>query len=256
MKQILYMLGIVASIIAVSCLIGLVVALPNPHSLSGRVYDSIGNPIESVEITLTNERTSAQLHVQTNEWGEYQQDAYNFAGSYKEGDRVLYYVRYKDYILEEYKTMDIHKGGTKLDFMYPFSLGFVTPKGSYPSVAGTHKGTITTKVDVYVTTMETRACEGTGGHTESIIITNGKDTWKTTWNSYNSDYDTLEFDTTFTLEKDVVYNYTIITGSYPQIIHVDRLEVPAGVITCDSFIDTNGASYWNWIPSIRLGVEI
>ena len=256
MKQILYMLGIVASIIFVSCIIGLVIALPNPHSLSGRVYDTIGNPISNVEITINYERREAQLNVTTNQWGEYQEDAYNFANGYRDGDILDYIVRYKDYELTKTVTIDISKGGTKLDFAFPFSLGFVTPKGSYPSVAGTHTGTITPNRDILVSVLETRACEGTGGHTKSIRITNGKEIWLATWNGYKGDYGTLEFDIPFTLEKDVVYNYTIVTGSYPQIIHIDRLEVPAGVITCDKFVDVNGAIFWNWIPSIRLGEKI
>jgi hypothetical protein len=256
MKQILYLLGIVASIIFISCLIGLVVALPNPHSLSGRVYDNIGNPISNVDITINYEQREAQLQVTTNEWGEYQQDAYNFANGYRDGDTLDYTVKYKDYELTESTTIDISKGGTKSDFTFPFSLGFITPRGSYPSVAGAHKGTITPSHDISVTILETRACEGTGGHAKRTRITNSKDVWEATWNGYNSEYDTLEFETVFALESGVTYNYTIVTGSYPQIIHADRLEVPAGVITCDSFVDANGIVYVDWIPSIRLGEEI
>ena len=251
------MLGIVVSIIAISCLIGLVVALPNPHSLSGRVYDSIGNPVGSAEIVITNERTGSQLYMQTNKLGEYQEDAYNFANGYKDSDVIKYYARYKNGA-QIYKDtiIDISKGGTKLDLSFAFSLGFVTAKGSYPSVAGTHNGTITPTCDIVVDRLETRACEGTGGHTNRITITNDKDVWETTWNGYEGDYGTLEFESTFTLEAGVVYNYTIVTGSYPQIIHVDHLEVPAGVITCDSFVDDNGKVYKEGIPSIRLGEEI
>lgn len=256
MKQILYLLGIVASIIAVSCLIGLVHALPNPHSLSGRVYDNIGNPVENVDITINYKQREAQIQVTTNEWGEYQQDAYNFANGYRDGDTLDYTVKYKGYELTESTTIDISKGGTKLDFTFPFSLGFVTPKGSYPSIAGTHKGTITPSHDISVSILKTRACESTGGHTKSIKITNGKDIWAATWNGYNGEYGTLEFETVFTLEAGIVYNYTMVTGSYPQIIHVDRLEVPAGVITCDSFVDVNGKVYKEGIPSVRLGEDI
>ena len=254
MKQILYMLGIV---IVVSCLIGLVVALPNPHSLSGRVYDSIGNPVKGVEIVVTNERTGAQLYMVTNEFGEYQQDAYNFAGSYKDSDTIKYYARYKNGAkIYNDAIIDVAKGGTKIDLLFVFSMGFVTPRGSYPSVAGTHTGTITPSTDIVVDRLVTRACEGTGGHTKSIMITNGNNVWEATWNGYEGDYGTFEFETGFTLEAGVTYSYTIVTGSYPQIIHSDRLEVPAGVITCESFVDSNGASYWNWIPSIRLGEKI
>lgn len=80
--------------------------------------------------------------------------------------------------------------------------------------------------------------------------------WNATWSGYNSEYSTLAFKTPFTLEANKTYNYTIITGSYPQIIHINRLEVLCGMITCDSFVDVNGATFREWIPSIRLGEEI
>ena len=252
MKQILYMLGIVASIVAVSCLIGLAFALPNPHSLSGRVYDNIGNPIENVEIVLTNERTSAQLYTKTNQWGEYQQDAYNLPNGYKDGDTISYCVSFNGYELEKTTTIDISKGGTKLNFVFPFCLGFVTPKGSYPSIAGTHKGTITPKANINVSVVDVRSCVGTGGHINYIKITGDGISSEAIWNGYNNDYNALEFNSSIILEKDKTYAYEIETGSYPQIIHTDRLEVPAGVITCNSFVDVNGKVYYDWIPSIKL----
>ena len=48
------------------------------------------------------------------------------------------------------------------------------------------------------------------------------------------------------------YNYTIVTGPYPQIIHAHSKEVTGGTITCTSFVDTNGRKYNDWIPAIRL----
>ena len=240
-------------IITVSCLIGLVIALPNPYSLSGHVYDNIGNPVENVEIVLTNERTGGQFYVKTNIYGEYQQDAYNFPDGYKNGDNIKYYTRYENGA-QIYKDaiIDITRGGTKLNFIFPFSLGFVTGKGSYPSMPGTHKGTITPNVDITVSLLYTYPCIGMGGHTEYILL-NGEEA---TWNGYNGDWYVLTFDNSFVLEKNKTYEYEIRTGSYPQIIHKEWLEVPAGVITCDSFVDANGNGYVDWIPSIRLGEEI
>jgi len=255
MKKILYLIGIIASVIFVSCLIGLVFALPNPHSLSGRVYDNIGNPISDVEIVLTNQRTEGQLYVKTNQWGEYQQDAYNLPEGYKNGDTIHYYARFKGYKLEEAATIDIAKGGTKLNFVFPFCLGFITPKGTYPSIAGTHKGIIIPSATINVSHIETRACEGTGGHAKYVKIT-GDISSEAVWNGYNDEYHTLEFDVPFTLEKGKTYTYEIKTGSYPQIIHLSELEVPAGVITCTEFVDTNGKVYKEGIPSILLGEEI
>ena len=256
MKQILYVLRIVASTIAVSLLIGLVFALPNPYSLSGRVYDNIGNPVENVEIVLTNQRTSTQLYVKTNQWCEYQQDAYNLPNGYKNGDTISYCVSFKDYELENTKRIDITKGGTKLNFVFPFCLGFITPEGSYPSIAGTHKGTITPKANINVSVVEVRSCLGTGGHINYIKITGDGISSEAIWTGYNNEYHTLEFDMPFILQKDRVYIYEIRTASYPQIIHTDRLEVPAGIITCSEFVDVNGKVHIEGIPSILLGEKI
>jgi phage gp45-like len=52
------------------------------------------------------------------------------------------------------------------------------------------------------------------------------------------------------MKSNVSYNYTIRTGSYPQIHHTDGLEVDNGVITCAEFVDANGKIYGNWIPAI------
>jgi len=49
------------------------------------------------------------------------------------------------------------------------------------------------------------------------------------------------------------YNYTIVTGSYPQIIHEHEYDkATGGTITCTSFIDANGKTYTDWIPAIKL----
>ena len=256
MKPIFYLLGIISSIMFVSCIIGLVFALPNPHSLSGRVYDSIGNPIENVEIVITNERTSAQLHVKTNQWGEYQQDAYNLLNGYKNGDTIHYSLSFNGYELENAKRIDISKGGTKFNFVFPFCLGFITPKGSYPSIAGTHKGTIIPKANINVSVVEVRSCVGTGGHINYIRLMGDGISSEAIWNGYNNEYRTLEFDVPFILEEGKTYAYEIETGSYLQIIHTDRLEVPAGVITCSEFVDVNGKVHIEEIPSIWLGEKI
>ena len=253
MKLTFYLLGVIGSIIFISCLIGLAFALPNPHSLSGRVYDNIGNPIEGVEIVIINERTSAQLYVKTNQWGEYQQDAYNLLNGYKNGDTIQYSLSFNGYELENTKRIDISKGGTKLNFVFPFCLGFITPQGSYPSISGTHKGTITPKANINVSVVEVRSCVGTGGHINYIKVTGNSISSEAIWNGYNNEYRTLEFDVPFTLEKGKTYNYTIETGSYPQIIHTDRLEVLVGIITCTEFVDVNGKVYKDGIPSIWLG---
>ena len=132
---------------------------------------------------------------------------------------------------------------------------FDTGKGTYPSIFGTHNGTITPSHDVYVSKMYTYPCAGTGGHSEYVRFYIYNDSWsmEANWRGYQSgDYHFITFDKQFTLEAGVTYNYTIRTGSYPQIHHTDRLETDDGVITCSSFKDANGRVYYDWIPAIRL----
>ena len=55
----------------------------------------------------------------------------------------------------------------------------------------------------------------------------------------------------FTLVANKKYNYSIMTGSYPQIHHTHELKVDDGAIRCDKFIDANGKVHYDWIPAIR-----
>jgi len=131
----------------------------------------------------------------------------------------------------------------------------------YPSIMGTHKGKIIPSCNINVSTLYTYQCVGTGGHTESIelydendiLIANG------TWNGYQGDWHNITIHNVTNggasyvmLLKGHKYNYTIITGSYPQIIHEPSKEVTGGTITCSSFVDANGKGYDDWIPAIRL----
>jgi len=72
------------------------------------------------------------------------------------------------------------------------------------------------------------------------------------WNGYAGDWHNVSFDVPFVLKANLTYNYTIRTGSYPQIHHTDRLEIDNGVITCISFKDVNGKIHYDWIPAIKL----
>ncbi|MHC1600137.1 MAG: hypothetical protein ACXQS5_04870 [Candidatus Methanospirareceae archaeon] len=73
-------------------------------------------------------------------------------------------------------------------------------------------------------------------------------------NTLTIDCHNISFNKTLTLEEGVIYNYTIRTGSYPQIIHESPFNATGGTITCDKFIDANGRIYYDGIPAIRLGV--
>jgi hypothetical protein len=146
------------------------------------------------------------------------------------------------------------------EFEYPgVSAGFDAgaPSNPYPSIFGTHNGTIIPDQDITVNRMYTYPCEGTGGHSEYAMIWNESGTIaETYWNGYISDYHNITFNMTFTLFAGCTYNYTIRTGSYPQIIHAREYEAKeGGNIACTVFIDANGKTYDDWIPAIRLWKE-
>jgi len=126
------------------------------------------------------------------------------------------------------------------------------PENPYPSIAGTHYGTITPNRTITVNKLYTYPCPGTGGHTEYARIWNK--TWNATatWNGYVDDWHNISFNNPVVLLSNETYNYTIRTGSYPQIHHNKTLTVPDGEITCTKFIDANGRVYYDWIPAIKL----
>ncbi|MCD6455653.1 MAG: hypothetical protein J7K81_02530 [Methanophagales archaeon] len=128
-----------------------------------------------------------------------------------------------------------------------------TPVNPYPCIFGVHNGTFVVTHPVAVERMYTYACTGTGGHSEFVKIwnTTGWDV-SATWNGYTGDWHTIVFSEPFTLKAGETYNYTIRTGSYPQIHHIDELDADGGTIRCTKFVDANGKVYNNWIPAIRL----
>jgi parallel beta-helix repeat protein len=136
-----------------------------------------------------------------------------------------------------------------------FSFDTGSPANPYPSIMGTHNGTIKPTVTITVSMLYTYPCVGTGGHTEQIIIYNESGiVAEANWTGYKGDWPNITFLEQFTLEEGETYNYSIRTGSYPQIHHIDELEVASGTgtITCDKFIDANGKVYYDWIPAIKL----
>ena len=126
------------------------------------------------------------------------------------------------------------------------------PANPYPSIMGTHYGTIKPNVTIEVFRLYTYPCEGTGGHTEYARIWNNTFNATAKWGGYEGDWKNITFDKTFTLFANETYFYEIRTGSYPQIIHAREFDATGGTITCDKFIDENGNVYYNWIPAIRL----
>ncbi len=125
----------------------------------------------------------------------------------------------------------------------------------YPSIYGTHNGIIIPSHDINVSMIYTYPCIGTGGHTEYIRIWNNSNCWNVTanWHGYAGDWHNLSFNEPFTLEAGKRYNYTIRTGSYPQIIHNHtHTTLDGSFINCTEFTDVNGKRYNNWIPAIKL----
>jgi len=128
------------------------------------------------------------------------------------------------------------------------------PQNPYPSISGTHNGTITPNADITVSKLYIYPCPGTGGHIKyaAIFYPNRTLIAEAHWNGYVEDWHNLSFDKTFVLYETETYYYTIITGSYPQIIHESPFNATGGKITCDKFTDANGRVYYDWIPAIRL----
>jgi parallel beta-helix repeat protein len=127
-----------------------------------------------------------------------------------------------------------------------------SPANPYPSIFGTHNGTIKPNHTVIATKLYTYPCAGTGGHTEYARI--GNKTWNATatWEGYAGDWHNISFNKTVVLLAGESYNYTIHTGSYPQIIHESPFNATGGEITCTKFTDANGKVYYDRIPAIRL----
>jgi len=129
------------------------------------------------------------------------------------------------------------------------------PENPYPSIAGIHNGTLEVTNDRIISTLYTYPCPGTGGHSEYVAFynaTTGQEIANGTWDGYQGDWNYIEFELPLVLWKNETYNYTIRTGSYPQIIHEHEFNATGGVITCTSFVDINGKRHEGWIPAIKL----
>ena len=134
--------------------------------------------------------------------------------------------------------------------VYNFDTG--SPANPYPSIFGMHNGTITPNKTIIATKLYIYSCAGTGGHAKYARIWN--ETWSATasWKGYVEDWHNITFDKEVVLIANKTYNFTIITGSYPQIHHTSALLTENGWINCSEFIDANGKEYKDWIPAIKL----
>ena len=103
-------------VLGLYCLIGVTTAaFTTPYSLSGHVYDDIGNPLVGANITFTNMNSSEVIYADSTSGGEYQQDAANFASGYYDGDIISYYATYSGHSNTTNATINVSEGGTLLD---------------------------------------------------------------------------------------------------------------------------------------------
>ena len=164
------------------------------------------------------------------------------------GDHIYRFVA-SDGISNATGDIGIHEGPESEEFA-SFDTG--PSSNPYPSISGIHNGTIKLNKTIVVSKLYTYPCQGTGGHSEYVKIWN--DSWNVTarWEGYTKDWHNITFCEPFILKTNETYNYTVKTGSYPQIIHETSFNTTGGIITCTTFIDANGKSYDNWIPAIKL----
>jgi hypothetical protein len=135
----------------------------------------------------------------------------------------------------------------------PELCSFDTGPGTFPSISGTHTGTITPSCTLTISELYTYPCPGTGGHTESIALYNSSEPLANgTWNGYVGDWHNLTITPQVTLEKDHEYRYVIKTGAYPQLHHRAAVQTAAGWLNCTAFTDVNGKLHDPWVPAIQL----
>jgi len=268
-KESLALLSIIGLCAAIS-----VLAQPTPTTpfvIYGYVFYEDGSECKNPMINITNLNSGAEWQAETNECSNYYQLVLVNGTGVNASEMLQFEVKNHDesqlnitshkVTLEEINNGGIFNFNITLEAPEaPTALTFDTgkPANPYPSISGTHNGTITPYVTIYnVSKLYTYPCPGTGGHTEYVAFYHDPNrTEKITeghWNGYASDWHNVSF-SPFTMLANHTYYYTIKTGSYPQIHHAPVVEAKGGmgIINCTSFVDANGRSYTNWIPAIRL----
>ena len=229
---------------------------PTPFFISGWVENSNGEVVNNPKVTIANLNTSEAFIAETKPGSNYYQVLIS-SRNVSAGD-ILHFCVSNAYTAEFNHAVteeEMNNGGFEQNITITFP--FDTGPGDYPSIMGVHNGTITPYTNISVNKIYTYPCAGTGGHTEYVkiwIAQNNSSSWNVTatWEGYVDDWHNITFEMPFTLEAGVEYNYTIKTGSYPQIIHKPRLETKEGEITCLQFEDANAKIYHDWIPAIKL----
>jgi len=216
-------------------------------------YGTFGQVIETLPIgfkyvTSTLDPGSVEVEDSTVKFTLFGETSFNYTVTASDTEGTYYFSGIlKDEDMKEYEI-----GGDKEIVIGEALALFDTGLGTYPSIFGMHTGKITLNQPITVHKLYTYPCPGTGGHTEYVrIYGNGIDE-SASWTGYSGDWHNIAFPTSFTLEAGKTYNYTIRTGSYPQIIHAKEFNATGGKIICSEFIDANGKRYEDWIPAIRL----
>ena len=243
-----------------------IVQLPSPFLVSGYVFYDNGSECNHPSVNITNLNTGKEWQAETNASSNYYQLTLTTT-DINAGEILRFNVASPDGKLSNitnYKITqdDIENGGLFNFNITPKAKSGIAifdtgaPDSPYPSIMGVHNGTITPNRRIEVNRIYTYACPGTGGHTEyARIWGNGVDA-HANWSGYTGNWHNLKFNTAFTLEPGKEYNYTIRTGSYPQIIHHPGVyNATGGKIICDEFTDANGKKYTGWIPAIKLWRE-
>jgi parallel beta-helix repeat protein len=198
-----------------------------------KIINAAGAVVEELRYNITDLTPSGSITMS---------DAWNTAGA-EEGSYTIFGYMLYDGKVTIPKSVIVSTVLNMLD----------TGHGTYTSISGTHNGRIMPNKPITVSKLYTYSCGGTGGHSESIALyENGDLIASGTWNGYQGDWHNITITPSVILQAGYVYNYTIVTGSYPQIIHEPEFNATGGRITCTAFTDINGRIYNNWIPAIRL----
>lgn len=232
-----------------------------PHGISGIVYMSDGVTEAPWDTSFSVNDTTSGFFIEGTTGVEPHSGWYSVSINGTDGDLILIRAWNETHYGE--RAVSLAGDMTGIDVTIDKTLGpeppvtvFDTgaPRNPYPAIAGTHNGTLKPNVTINVTSLFTYPCAGTGGHTEYAKI------WNSTSNAtaksvegYKMDWHNLSFSKPFILVANETYNYTIITGSYPQIHHTKALQTANGWINSTEFIDVNGKIKY-WIPAIRLFV--
>ena len=231
---------------------------PTPFMIQGYVFYENSSACNGSFVNITNQATGKVFTADTNASYNYYQLMLANGTDVNTSETLQFDARdgsQSKVFNHTINETEINNGGI-FDFnitLEPVQIIFDTGHGTYPSIMGVHEGNFTPECNITVHQIYTYPCVGTGGHSERVIFCDGEDEIiNESWGGYQGDYHNITVPHV-ELVGNRVYNYTIITGSYPQIIHNETCAKSYGRMTCTRFVDANGKEYNDWIPAIRLG---